>query len=127
MEEILALRHEMAQLLGYANYAELSLATKMAESPDEVESFLVDLAHRAKPAAQADLDELKAFAKQRDGLDDFSPWAAPYYAENLKEQKLGLSDEDQHPYFAFDKVLAGMVEGVPKMYGITQGHNRKRC
>src|SRR3546814_1491588 len=91
----------------------------MAESPYEVESFLVDLAHRAKPAAQADLDELKAFAKQRDGLDDFSPWDAPYYAEKLKEKKLGLSDEELRPYFAFDKVVRGVFEVVHKLYGIT--------
>src|SRR3546814_5383238 len=91
----------------------------MAESPYEVESFLVDLAHRAKPAAQADLDELKAFAKQRDGLDDFSPWDAPYYAEKLKEKKLGLSDEELRPYFAFDKVVRGRFEVVHKLYGIT--------
>src|SRR3546814_17956035 len=81
----------------------------MAESPYEVESFLVDLAHRAKPAAQADLDELKAFAKQRDGLDDFSQWDAPYYAEKLKEKKLCLYDEELRPYFAFDKVVSGLA------------------
>ncbi|HET8881259.1 MAG TPA: M3 family metallopeptidase [Solimonas sp.] len=119
MEEILALRHEMALLLGYANYAELSLATKMAESPDEVESFLVDLARRAKPAAQADLDELKAFARERDGITDFAPWDAAYYAEKLKERKLGLSDEELRPYFAFDKVVRGMFDVVYQLYGVT--------
>src|SRR3546814_4955397 len=102
----------MAQFLGYANCAGLSLATKMAESPYGVESFLVDLAHRAKPAAQAELYERKAFPKQRVGLDDFSPWDAPYYAEKLKEKKLGLSDEELRPYFAFDKVVRGMFEVV---------------
>ncbi|WP_028008525.1 M3 family metallopeptidase [Solimonas flava] len=118
MEEILALRHELARLLGYANYAELSLATKMAESPDEVERFLVDLAQRAKPRAQADLDELRAFARERDGLDDFAPWDAAYYAEKLKEQKLGLSDEELRPYFAFDRVVRGMFDVVQRLYGI---------
>ncbi|MFT4046045.1 MAG: M3 family metallopeptidase [Solimonas sp.] len=119
MEEILALRHEMARLLGYPNYAELSLATKMAESPDEVEQFLVDLARRAKPRAQADLDELRAFARQRDGLTDFAPWDAAYYAEKLKEQKLGLSDEELRPYFAFDTTVRGMFGVVQRLYNIT--------
>jgi len=119
MEEILALRHEMAQLLGYKNYAELSLATKMAESPDEVEQFLVDLARRAKPRAQRDLDELRAFARERDGITDFSPWDAAYYAEKLKEQKLGLSDEELRPYFAFDNVVRGMFDVVQRLYGVS--------
>jgi oligopeptidase A len=117
MEEILALRHELAQLLGFANYAELSLATKMAESPDEVEAFLVDLAARARPSAQAELDELKAFAEQRDGITDFAPWDASYYAEKLKKQKL-VSDEELRPYFAFDRVVRGMFDVVQRLYGI---------
>lgn len=118
MEEILALRHEMAQLLGYRNYAELSLATKMAESPDAVERFLVDLAGRAKPRARAELEELAAFARERDGLEDFAPWDAAYYAEKLKERKLGLSDEELRPYFAFDGVVRGMFEVVQRLYGV---------
>ncbi|SEP89920.1 oligopeptidase A [Solimonas aquatica] len=118
MEEILALRHELALLLGFANYAELSLATKMAESPDEVEQFLVDLARRAKPRAQQDLDELAAYAKTRDGLADFAPWDAAYYAEKLREEKLGLSDEELKPYFAFDAVVRGMFDLVQRLYGV---------
>ncbi len=118
MEEILKLRHEMAQLLGYANYAELSLATKMAESPDEVEGFLVDLARRAKPRAAAERDELAAFANKLDGISDFSPWDAAYYAEKLKEEKLGLSDEELRPYFAADAVIRGMLDLVQRLYGI---------
>lgn len=119
IDEILTLRHELAQLLGYQNYAELSLATKMAESPDEVEHFLVDLARRARPSAQADFDELKAFARQRDGLDDFASWDAAYYAEKLREKKLGVSDEELRPYFPFDSVVRGMFEVVQRLYGVT--------
>jgi oligopeptidase A len=118
MEEILKLRHEQAQLLGYRNFAEVSVATKMAESPDEVEKFLLDLAQRAKPRAQRELDELKAFAQQLDGLADFQPWDSSYYAEKLKEQKLGLSEEELRPYFPLPGVVQGMFDLVERIYGI---------
>ena len=118
MEEILKLRHEQAQLLGYRNFAEVSLATKMAESPDEVEQFLLDLAKRAKPRAQRELDELKAFAQQLDGLADFQPWDSSFYAEKLKEQKLGLSEEELRPYFPLPGVVQGMFDLVERIYGI---------
>lgn len=118
MAEILALRHEEARLLGFHNFAELSLATKMAESPDEVEKFLLDLARRAKPRAQAELDDLKAYAKKLDALEDFQPWDAPYYAEKFKEEKLGLSDEELKPYFDAPRVIQGMFDLVTRLYGI---------
>jgi oligopeptidase A len=115
MAEILALRHEQAQLLGYRNYAELSLATKMADSPDAVEQFLLDLARRARPRAQAELDELRDFS----GLgNDFQPWDAAYYGEKLKEKKLGLSDEELKPYFPAQQTIQGMFDLVQKLYGI---------
>jgi oligopeptidase A len=119
MVEILALRDEQARLLGYANFAELSLATKMAESPDAVEAFLLDLAKRARPFAEADLAELKAFAKARDGLEDFQPWDSAYYSEKLKEQKLGYSEEELRPYFPAPQVISGMFALVEKLYGVT--------
>lgn len=118
IEQILAARHEMAQLLGYANYAELSLATKMAESPDQVDAFLTDLARRAKPRAQAELDTLKAYARRRDGVDDFQPWDAPYYAEKLKTETLGLAEEAMRPYFPLPGVLDGMFALVQRLYGV---------
>jgi len=118
MEEILKLRHEQAQLLGYRNFAEVSLATKMAESPDEVEKFLLDLSQRAKPRAQAELAALKAYALQLDGLDDFQPWDSSYYAEKLKAHKLGLSDEELRPYFPLPGVLRGMFALVERIYGV---------
>jgi oligopeptidase A len=119
MTEILALRDEEAQLLGFDNFAELSLATKMAESPAEVETFLLDLARRAKPSAQAELAELKAYAKQLDGLADFQPWDSPYYAEKYKEEKLGLAEEELRPYFPAAQTISGMFEVVQKLYGIS--------
>jgi oligopeptidase A len=118
MAEILDLRREQAQLLGYADFAALSLTTKMADSANEVEAFLLDLAHRARPRALAELDELKAFAVKLDGLSDFQPWDVPYYAEKLKEQKLGLSDEELRPYFPLPQVRDGMFELVERLYGV---------
>ena len=118
MTEILALRSEQSKLLGFNNFAELSLATKMAESPDEVEKFLLDLAVRAKPRALAELAELKAFAKSLDGLDDYQPWDAAYYAEKLQAQKLGFDEEKLRPYFPAPQTIEGMFALVQKLYGI---------
>jgi oligopeptidase A len=119
MSEILALRHEEATLLGYRNYAEVSLATKMASSPDEVERFILDLNTRARPRALADLDELQRFAKERDGITDLGPWDTMYYAEKLKERKLAFSQEELRPYFPAESVIAGMFSLVQKLYGVT--------
>ena len=116
MSEILALRDEQAKLLGFANFAELSLATKMAESPDEVEKFLRDLAVRAKPRAQAELDELRALARE-DGIE-LEVWDTAYYSEKLRERKLGLSDEALRPYFPFPQVVRGMFDLVERLYDV---------
>ncbi len=118
MEEILALRYEEARLLGFNNFGELSLATKMAESPDAVEAFLLDLAAKARPFAIKELEELKAFAKTRDGLADFQPWDSAYYGEKLKEKKLGYSEEELRPYFPAPQVIAGMFALVERIYGV---------
>jgi oligopeptidase A len=91
----------------------------MAESPDEVEHFLLDLAQRARSGAQAELDELKKFAHELDGLSDFQPWDSAYYAEKLKEQKLGLSEEELRPYFPAPQVIRGMFDLVQKLYGVS--------
>ncbi len=118
IDQILAARHEMAQMLGYANYAELSLATKMAESPQQVDDFIIDLATRAKPRAQAELETLKRFARAQGGPEDFQPWDAAYYAEKLKTESLGLAEEALRPYFPLPGVLDGMFALVQKLYGI---------
>jgi oligopeptidase A len=118
MEEILALRHEQSRLLGFSNYAEMSLATKMASSPAEVERFLLDLGRRAHDAAQRELDELVSFARGRGGPDDFQPWDLPYYSEKLKAHRLGFSDDEIRPYFQAPKVIRGMFELVERLYGI---------
>jgi oligopeptidase A len=117
MTEILALRYEQAQLLGYSHYAELSLVPKMASSVDVVMQFLNELAQRAKPAAQQDLDELRAFATTL-GIDDLKPWDTGYTAEKLKQQKHNLSQETLRAYFPAPKVIAGLFDIVQKLYGI---------
>ena len=117
MDEILALRHEAAGLLGFDNYAEKSLATKMAETPDEIEAFLLDLAERSRAPAEAELAELKALAAD-DGIDDFAAWDVGYYSEKLKEQRYDYSAEDLRPYFQAPKVIDGLFKVVEKLYGI---------
>lgn len=119
IEKILAARHEMAQLLGYANYAELSLATKMAESPQQVDDFLLDLAQRAKPHAQKELDGLRQFARAQGGPDTLQPWDISFYSERLKAQSLGLVEEELRPYFPLPGVLDGLFALVNRLYGIT--------
>ena len=119
MQEIVSLRDEQARLLGFNNFAEYSLATKMAESPDAVESFLLELSAKARPFAQAELDALRNFARERDGLTDLAPWDTAYYSEKLKEQQLGYSEEELRPYFPAPQVIRGMFEVVERMYGVT--------
>ncbi len=117
MEQILDLRQELAQLLGFAHFAELSLATKMAESTDQVLHFLRDLALRSKPYAVQDLEQLRAFAAER-GCDDLQSWDVGYYSEKLREQRYSISQEILRPYFPIDKVLSGLFAIVEKLYGI---------
>ncbi len=118
MDEILALRHEEAGLLGYANFAEVSLVPKMAESPDQVEAFLLDLAHKARPAAQAQLDALTAYAVEHGAEAPLRPWDTAYWAEKHKEATLGLSDELLRPYFALPRVLDGLFGVAEKLFGV---------
>jgi oligopeptidase A len=122
MDEIIALRHEQARLLGHTSYADVSLATRMAESPDAVERFLLDLNARARPRAQAELDEVRALARE-DGVTDLSPWDVPYYAEKLKERTLGFSEDELRPYFPAAHVIAGMFSLVERLYGVRIEHD----
>ncbi|MHA5860954.1 M3 family metallopeptidase, partial [Pseudomonas aeruginosa] len=117
MEEILDLRQELAGLLGFANYAELSLATKMAESSDQVLSFLRDLAVRSKPFAARDLEQLRAYAAEQ-GCTELQSWDAGYYAEKLREARYSVSQEALRAYFPVDKVLSGLFAIVERLYGI---------
>ena len=117
MEEILALRQEMAHLLGFQNYAELSLASKMAPSVQSVQDFLVDLAEHARLPAEKDIAELTAIAQQ-DGIEALQPWDTGYYSEKLKVQKFNLSQEDLKPYFPAPKVIQGLFAVVQRLYGV---------
>lgn len=117
MEQILALRHETALLLGFKNYAEKSLATKMAQSTDQVLAFLNDLAERSLPLAKQELDELRAFARQTHGMDELEAWDIGYYSEKLQQHKYAISQEELKPYFPENKVLSGMFKVVERLYG----------
>ncbi|WP_348759922.1 oligopeptidase A [Candidatus Methylocalor cossyra] len=119
MERLLALRHEQAQLLGYRNFAELSLATKMARSCDEVMGFLTDLAERARPHAQRDLQELRTYAREQHGLETLKVWDLNYYSEKLRQHRFQLSEEEIRAYFPVGRVIAGLFELVRRLYGLT--------
>ena len=118
MEQILALRHEKAQLLGFKNYAELSLATKMAKKPEDVMSFLEDLADKSWRQARKDLTELHEFAKQHYGIDDLQSWDLGYYSEKMRQHFYQLSQEEVKAYFPITHVLPGLFSVVEKLYGI---------
>jgi oligopeptidase A len=113
MGTILALRHESARLLGFANFAELSLATKMAGSPDAVIDFLRDLAARCKPVAARELTELENYAGRK-----LAAWDVPYFAERLKRERLQLSAETLRPYFPLPKVLDGLFSIVHALFTV---------
>ncbi|KAB0211313.1 oligopeptidase A, partial [Escherichia coli] len=118
MEEILALRHELAQL-GFENYAHESLATKMAENPQQVLDFLTDLAKRARPQGEKELAQLRAFAKAEFGVEELQPWDIAYYSEKQKQHLYSISDEQLRPYFPENKAVNGLFEVVKRIYGIT--------
>lgn len=119
IERIMALRHEAAQLLGFANAAEESLATKMAGSPAEVLEFLHDLAARAKPVAQRELARLREFASAELKLDNLESWDVGYAAEKLRQREYALDEEQLKPYFPLPSVIDGLFGLAGKLYGIT--------
>jgi oligopeptidase A len=118
IEETLALKHELAQLLDFNNAAEESLATKMAQSPVQVLDFLQDLARRAKPQAEQDLAELTTFAQSEYAVKELAAWDITYYAEKLKQAKYAISDEQLRPYFPEHKVVAGLFTVLNKLFGV---------
>ena len=117
MVEILSLRQEMAKLLGFDNYAEYSLASKMAPDVETVDQFLVDLAGHARTPALKEITELQEIA-QADGITELKPWDSTYYSEKLKVQQFNLSQEDLKPYFPAPKVIQGLFNVVNRLYGI---------
>jgi oligopeptidase A len=118
MREILALRHEEAQLLGFANFGELSVAPKMADSPAAVIAFLRDLAQRARPYAERDVAELRAFAAQHLNLPDPQAWDWPFIGEKLKEARYAFSEQEVKQYFTLPKVLTGLFKIVENLFDV---------
>ena len=117
--EILTLRREQAQLLGFASYAEYSLAPKMAESPQQVLDFLNELAARAQPYARRDLQEVTEFARAELGLGRLDAWDLAYASEKLRARRYSFSDQELKQYFPEPRVLPGMFQLVETLYGLT--------
>ena len=118
INEILALRKEEAQLLGYANFGEVSVVPKMAKSPAEVIHFLRDLAHRARPYAEKDVADMREFARTELGLAAPEAWDWPYIAEKLKEARYAFSDQEVKQYFTAPKVLAGLFKIIETLFEV---------
>jgi len=119
IDKIRQLRHQKAQLLGFENYAELSLATKMADSTEQVITFLTDLAKQSKPQAQQELEALTAFAQAELGLTELQPWDVTYASEKFKNKTLSLSQEKLRPYFPVTIVLSGLFNITETLFGVT--------
>ncbi len=116
---LLALRQEEARLLGFANFAELSLATKMAESPAQVLTFLRDLAHKARPYAEKDVADMRQFAAENLQLTNPHPWDWTYIGEKLKEARFAFSEQEVKPYFTAPKVLAGLFKIIETLFEVS--------
>jgi oligopeptidase A len=114
IERILGLRHEAAKLVGFSTYAEFSLATKMAESPERVLEFLGDLARRSRPVAQQEFESLCDYAGRK-----LAPWDTAYYAERLRQEKLHLAEEELRPYFPLPQVLESLFALCGRLFGLT--------
>ena len=117
ISEILKLKREEAQMLGFSNFAELSLATKMADTPQQVTEFLNTLAKRAKPYAQKDMQELIAYAAKL-GINDMQAWDVAYVSEKLRVEKYAFSDQEVKQYFPENKVLAGLFKVTETIFGV---------
>ncbi|MDM1397645.1 M3 family metallopeptidase [Myroides odoratimimus] len=116
--KIVNLRHERANLLGYATHAHFVLEERMAQSPDKVNAFLEELLAKAKPAADKEFAELTAFAKKIDNIDVLQKWDGSYYSEKLKQERFSLDDELLKPYFQLENVLDGAYQVANKLYGL---------
>lgn len=118
IDQTLALRHELAQLLGFEHYAARSLASKMADNGEQVVGFLQDLARRSKPQAEQDLQQVSDYAREQHGISELAAWDLAYYSEKLKQQQHAISDEQLRPYFPEHKVVQGLFEVVARLFGL---------
>ena len=123
MAEILKLRHELANLLGFESFAHYSLATKMADSPEQVVGFLEDLAEKSKAQAQQEFSELKSFAKDSADKTELNAWDVTYFGEKLKQDRYSVSQEEIKPYFPAPKALAGLFEVANRLFDVTIEEN----
>ncbi|NOI15980.1 oligopeptidase A [Vibrio hepatarius] len=119
INEQLKLRHEIARMLGFNTFSEKSLATKMAESPSQVLSFLNDLASKAKPQGEREVEELRQFAKSEYGVEELNLWDIAYYSEKQKQKLFQISDEELRPYFPEAKVVSGLFEVLKRVFGMS--------
>ncbi|HSR61896.1 MAG TPA: M3 family metallopeptidase, partial [Gammaproteobacteria bacterium] len=119
MEEIIDLRQQLARILGYPGYAHYSLAKKMASNPEEVITFLTDLAKRSRPVAQRDLEELEHFARKEHGVKKLEAWDIAYYSEKLRKHKFNLSQEELRQFFPVPQVIEGLFAVVNRLYGLS--------
>lgn len=123
MVEILRLRREMAQLLGFENYCDYSLATKMAPSTATVLGFLEELAQKSRASAQQELTELRDFAASQHAMNELAAWDIAYYSEKLRQRQYAISQEELRPYFPADKVLKGLFAVTERLFGVTVSEN----
>ncbi|WP_372919052.1 M3 family metallopeptidase [Salegentibacter sp.] len=117
--QIVKLRHQRAQLLGFKTHADFVLEERMAETPEKVNSFLEELLKKAKPAAQKEFKELEDFAKGLNNIDRLEKWDAAFYAEKLKQKRFDLDDEKLKPYFKLENVINGVFEIANRLYGLS--------
>ena len=118
INEQLKLRYEIARMLGFNTFSEKSLATKMAENPAQVLSFLNDLANKAKPQGEREVEELRQFAKNEYGVEDFELWDITYYSEKQKQYLFQISDEELRPYFPEHRAISGLFEVLNRVFGM---------
>ncbi|MBC7713468.1 MAG: M3 family metallopeptidase, partial [Rhizobacter sp.] len=119
IKEIATLRHQKANLLGYESHAHFVLEERMASNPKTVFEFMENIVNHATPAAVKETEELKAYAKKLDGIDDLQKWDTAYYAEKLKNEKFQVNDEMLRPYFKLEKVIDGVFQVANRLYGLT--------
>ena len=118
MEEIVACRREQAALLGYGNYAEVAMERRMARTPEEVRSFLTELAERARSKAEAELEEVRRFAAESEGVKDLQAWDLAYFSERLREQRFELTEEELRPYFSAEAAVGGLFQVAGRLFGV---------
>jgi oligopeptidase A len=118
IEELMQLRQEEAELLGYKNYAEVSLVTKMAESPEEVEKFLLELSTKARAQAEKDYQEVKAYAAEKLQIFDVQPWDQPFISERIKAERYAFSDNEVKQFFTVERVLSGLFGLIERLFDV---------